>query len=302
MLRNIKLDFVGNRKKWYAASIAVIALGLLFTLLPGQGLRMGIDFTGGLYVDMRFDEGAPPVNEVREILEDLGLQQSVVQRSTENIIIRTPPIDAQGRDALLGQMREQWPGFELMQLEEVQPIIGQELGGRALLSLAAALLGMILYITYRFEFKFAIAAIVALFHDALVTISILAILGAEINSHFVAAVLLIVGYSVNDTIVVFDRIRENVRERTKEPLPGVVNDSIKQMLSRSVNTSMTTLLAIGSILVFGGRTIQDFALALALGVMAGTYSSIFIASPFWTGWKLSEARGRGASGKKATAR
>ncbi len=283
-------------------SIALIALGLLFTLLPGQGLRLGIDFTGGLYLDIRFEQ-APDVSQVREILGALDLEQSVVQRSAESIIIRTPPVDAAGRDALLAGLRAEWPDLELMNLEEVQPVIGQELGGQAVLALAVALLGMIIYITYRFEFKFAIAAIVALFHDALVTLSILAILGVEINSPFVAAVLLIVGYSVNDTIVLFDRIRENVGDRTKEPLPVVVNDSITQMLSRSVNTSATTLLAIGSMLVLGGRTIQDFALALFLGVLAGTYSSIFIASPFWTGWKLAEAnRGRSVLGKKATAK
>ncbi|MEW6524054.1 MAG: protein translocase subunit SecF [Bacillota bacterium] len=287
------LDFVGRRKTWFTISLVVIALGLVFLALPGKGLRLGIDFTGGLYLDLGFPQGdAPSIGEVRDVLAGQNLQTSVVQRSVtgDSIIIRTPPMSNQERDVLLASLREQLPDFNLLQMEEVQPVIGRELTQRALLALLLASIGMVLYITIRFEFKFAICAIVALLHDALVSVGILSMLGTEVNSPFVAALLTIVGYSVNDTIVVFDRIRENAREREREPLPVVVNDSIRQTFSRSVNTSVTTLLAIGTILIFGGRTTRDFALALALGVMAGTYSSIFIASPLWTAWKLRDQR------------
>jgi preprotein translocase subunit SecF len=294
MLRT--LDFVGRRRTWFTASLVVIALGLLLLAMPGRGLQWGIDFTGGVYVDLMFTDTAPTTGEVREALAAVGLERSVVQRSSDgrHVIIRTLPLSEDQRGGMLEALRERWAEFTVSQLEEVQPVIGQELTRRALLALALAAVGMIAYITVRFEFRFAIAAIVALLHDALVTIGVMSLVGMEVNSPFVAALLTIIGYSVNDTIVVFDRIRENVRERAREPLPLVVNDSIRQTLNRSINTSLTTLLAVGAILIFGGRTTRDFALALTVGVVAGTYSSIFIASPLWTAWKLREGRPRAA--------
>lgn len=290
-----KLDYVGRRRTWYAISLVIIGLGLLSLVLPGQGLRLGIDFTGGLYLDLGFPQGnAPSVEAVSGVLTERILQGSMVQRSLagDSVIIRTPPMDETGRELLLALLRDRLPEFSLLQMEGVQPVIGREMTQQALLALLLAVIGMVLYITFRFEFKSAVCTIVALSHDVLVVVSVLSILRTEINSPFVAAVLTIIGYSVNDTIVVFDRIRENRRERERDPIPAVVNDSIKETLGRTVNTSLTTLMAIGAILIFGGRTTRDFALALALGVVAGSYSSIFIVSPLWAGWKLGEKRAR----------
>lgn len=289
------LDYVGRRRTWYAISLVVIGLGLLSLILPGQGLRLGIDFTGGLYLDLGFPTGtAPSVEEVDNILTERDHQGSVVQRTLagDSVIVRTPPMDETGRELLLALLRDRLPDFTLLQMEVVQPVIGRELTQRGLLALLLAIIGMVIYITFRFEFKSAVCTMVALGHDVLVVLSVLSILRTEINSPFIAAVLTIIGYSVNDTIVVFDRIRENKRERESEPLPAMVNDSIRETLGRTINTSVTTLLAIGAILVFGGRTTRDFALALSLGVVAGSYSSIFIASPLWVGWKLGEKRAR----------
>lgn len=290
-----KLDYVGRRKTWYAVSLVIIGLGILSLVLPGQGLRLGIDFTGGLYLDLGFPPGtAPSVEEVTNVLALRGLQGSVVQRSLagDSVIVRTPPMDETGRESLMALLRDRLPEFSLLQMEGVQPVIGRELTQQALLAVLLASLGMVLYITFRFEFKSAVCTMAALGHDVLVVMSVLSLLRTEINSPFIAAILTIIGYSVNDTIVVFDRIRENWREREREPLPVVVNDSIRQTLGRTVNTSGTTLLAIGAILVFGGRTTRDFALALSLGVVAGTYSSMFIASPLWAGWQLREKPAR----------
>ena len=192
------------------------------------------------------------------------------------------------KNKILTSFQTVWPDIETIRMEEVDPIVGQELKEKALLATIIASLGMIIYITLRFEFKFAITAILAVLHDALIVLGFFALFKIPINAPFIAAILTILGYSINDTIVIYDRIRENIRLLHKETLDKIINISLKQTLTRSINTSLTTLLAIIMLYFFGGETIKDFTLALIIGIIAGTYSSIFIASPLWYTWKKTE--------------
>ena len=180
----------------------------------------------------------------------------------------------------------------MLRTEMVGPTIGAELKKKALLALLAAAIAIVIYISVRFEFKFAMAAIIALLHDTLIVVGLFSILGQEINSPFIAALLTIIGYSINDTIVIFDRIREKINYKKKETFAELNNKAILDTLPRSINTSLTTLVSVVAILVFGGATIQNFMLALLIGIMAGTYSSIFVASPVlveWDAWQKRKA-------------
>ncbi|MCR4398289.1 MAG: protein translocase subunit SecF [Firmicutes bacterium] len=287
-------DFVGRWKIWFCASAAVIAVGLAFLLAPGAGLRMGIDFTGGMLTEIEF-QGRPSTSQISRVLEANGFAGSMVQKvGTDGrvALIRTKAFTAEQRQALFDSMKEELGPYQVRRIDEVNAVIGKELARKALLALVIANLGMVGYITLRFEFKFAVAAVVALLHDVLVTVGVVSILGMEVNSPFAAALLTVIGYSVNDTIVVYDRIRENVKSARTRDLASVVNLSISETLMRSINTALTTLLAVVAVLVFGGPTIREFAVALLVGITAGTYSSIFIASPLWVLWKNRERRGK----------
>ena len=286
-----QVDFIGKRNTWFLISALLILVGLVSMAIPGRGLKLGIDFTGGVLMDLRF---AAPVTttEVQDVLTSVGLSGSQVQKSDlENeALIRTKSLTAEQTKTLNAALEAKFGKFETLRVEDVKAVVGSELTRKGLLALLLANIGMVIYVTVRFEYKFALTAVAAITHDILIVLSAYSILGLEANSPLIAAVLTIVGYSINDTIVVFDRIRERLKSRTKESLGDLVNRSINQTMTRSLNTSLTTMLAILAVLLFGGRTTRDFAIALMVGVTAGTYSSIFVASPLWYLWKLKEER------------
>ena len=174
----------------------------------------------------------------------------------------------------------------VIESQMVEGVIGRELLGRALMAVVIACVGIVIYVSLRFEFRFAVAAILALIHDVIIVLGAFALMGRQVNSPFIAAVLTIIGYSINDTIVIFDKIRENLRLRKKETLEELTNKSILQTMTRSLNTVITTLLAVFALFFFGGASIRDFSLALIIGLTTGTYSSIFIASPIWLEWRM----------------
>lgn len=282
------MDFIGKRKLWFLLSGAIITIGIITILLTG--MNMGIDFRGGTLlhynVGQKFD-----ISQVRHILEELDLKDNEIKKAGDNkeeVIIRVRMLSQTEKNNILTDFKTIWPNIEIIRMEEVDPIVGRELRDKALLATVIASIGMIIYITLRFEFKFAITAILAVLHDALVVLGFFAVFKIPINAPFIAAILTILGYSINDTIVIYDRIRENMRLLHKETLDKIVNTSLKQTLMRSINTSLTTLLAIIMLYFFGGETIKDFTLALIIGIIAGTYSSIFIASPLWYTWKKTE--------------
>ncbi|MCL4424455.1 MAG: protein translocase subunit SecF [Firmicutes bacterium] len=292
------IDFMGKWKIWFTISGTLLLVGLISFFL--QGLNLGIDFTGGTLLDLRFEK-APGTAEIRSVLNDFGLEKSVIQQSGaegKDVLIRTVALSNEERVKLTGALGQKLGKVEVLRAEDVQPVIGRELTRLAVIASAIAVVGMIIYITLRFEFKFAMAGILALIHDVGITIGLVSLLRAEVGAPFVAAILTILGYSINDTIVIFDRTRELLRNRRKgESLAALSNRSVNQTLTRSIYTVSTTLFTVLAILIFGGKTIQDFALTLFIGITLGAYSSIFIASPLWLLWKEKEERA-----KKAAAR
>lgn len=280
-----RLNFLRHWKLWFALSgaLMVIALGSFFV----RGLNYGIDFTGGTQMDLKFHQ-VVSVPKIRSVLDRYHLSQSTivyVGHSQQEVLITTPTISEHERTALLGHLNRVG-AYQEVSTSRVSSIIGQQTERTALLAVLIATVAIIIYITIRFEFRFALAAIIALLHDVFITVGLIAFIHIQLSEYFIMAVLTIFGYSVNDTIIIFDRIRENLqRQRKNEPLDDVVNKSLNQVLVRSINTSSTVLIALAALLVFGGSSIKDFSLTMLLGVFLGTYSSIFIASPVWILWR-----------------
>lgn len=270
---------MAKRKTWFFLSLAIIIPGLIS--LAFQGLNLGIDFTGGNLWHIEFEEETYS-HEVREVLSIHGLEGSQIQEVTASeYVIRSVLLERDEVDAVWESLEEEIGSFEMLRNEVVGPVIGKELTTKAIYALLIAAVAMGLYISYRFEFSFAIAAIIAIVHDALVTLSVFSILQIEVNSAFVAAILTVIGYSINDTIVIFDRIRENLKYKQSNKLVELVNRSVWQTMNRSINTSLTIIFVLLAMLIFGGQTLKPFILALLIGVISGAYSSVFIASPTW---------------------
>lgn len=273
-----------NYKIWFAISAAVIIIGLVMGFT--SGLNLGIDFTGGTL--MQFDVAKQfTVDEMTEALKEFDLDPTIVhagKTNTEVIIKTKKDLNNEARKEILAVLQEKFnkeaEGF--LKTSQFGPAIGKEISDKALISIGIASVGMLIYISFRFYFRFGVAAILALVHDVLIVLSVYAILRIPVNSPFIAAILTIVGYSINDTIVVFDRVRENLKyKKYKESYFDIADRSIKQTLTRSINTSITTLLVIGCLYFLGVDSIKEFTLPLLAGVLTGTYSSIFIASPIW---------------------
>ena len=297
------VDFIGKRKLWFIISLVIILLGL--ASLVFRGLNFGIDFTGGTRLLLNLPGGFS-TSQIREVLRgveatDAGgrtvtLENSYIQKvigaGEQEVVIRTVPLTEAEREGLLAAIASEWPDFadtDLQNVEDVGPVVGGELLRNALLSLLLASVGMVAYISYRFQWKFAVAAMLALLFDSFVVVAAFSVFNLEVNSPFVASVLTIVGYSINDTIVIFDRIRENLRlNPSLKALSATANLSINQSLVRSINTSLTTLIAVGVLLFGGGETLRDFTLPLFIGIVCGTFSSIFLAGPLWYQLKRKE--------------
>jgi len=277
-----KFDFIKNRRIVYIISAVIILIGLISIIF--QGFNYGIDFAGGTLLQIRFDKSVS-TTEVRNVLSEFNLSQSTIQNLSDNeFVIRTEKIDSEQRKEILSTFKENLTDLEILRVETVGPVVGENLKKLALYALLFAFIGIILYITMRFEFKFSIISILALSHDCLIVLGIFSLLQKEITISVIAAVLTIIGYSLNNTIVILDRLRENIKFKTKEPFDNLINLSINQSLSRTINTALTTVLPVLALYFFGGNILSDFALALFIGMIAGTYSSIFIASPLLLEW------------------
>lgn len=293
----MNFDFIGKRKWWFSLSALIIIIG--FISMGVQGFNLGIDFTGGNLLDLRFTRPVT-VSEVRDALKEHHFEKSTIQLAAEgqtdaapNVFIRTTVLSEEDRLAVLADLKNNIGDFEVLRIEQVGAVIGSELTRQAVLALIISWALMIAYISYRFEFKFAISGIIGLVHVVLVVLGAFSILQKEIDASFVAALLTIVGYAINDTIVIFDRIRENLKAyRKNEGLVPLVNKSISQTMTRSIYTVLTVLFATASLYFFGGDTTRDFSLALLIGFTVGAYSSIFIASPLWVMFRQAEERKR----------
>jgi len=264
-----------------------------------HGFNLGIDFTGGTIVDLKFSREVT-VAEVRESLKDFHLENSTIQLAgtakadtSQNVFLRTHFLSNDESKALFASMTDKLGPFEVQRIEKVGAVIGSELTRQAILNLAVACLLLCAYISYRFEYKIAISAILAILHDVLVVLGIFSIFHLELDSSFIAAILTIIGYSMNEAVVIFDRIRENLRNHRKsESYEELVNRSIGQTITRSMYTLLTVLFACASLFFFGGETTRNFSLAMLIGFISGAYSAIFNASPIWVTWKEYDDRRR----------
>ncbi len=308
------MDVVGKRKWFYLLSILVLVPGIISLILPG-GLRPGIDFSSGSIMTIRFRESVDQA-ALREQFASLHHPEAVVQRTGDatggsTYIVRTFTLKPEEKDAsgavtqpserqrVEQSLRDRFGDLEVLAFDSVSPLIAEEIVRNAVIAVAAASIGILLYIAYAFRrvktsFRWGACAVVALVHDALLVLGMFSILGRlfeiELDSMFITAVLTVIGFSVHDTIVVFDRIRENYGRRQGDRLENIVNHSIMQTMVRSLNTSMTVLLVLFALYLFGGTTTRSFVLALIIGITAGTYSSIFVAASLLVTWERGEIK------------
>lgn len=299
LLTNTKIDFIGRRKVAFLLSAGLVLLGSVALVQIGRGAaNLGIDFAGGTSVQVRFRDPVE-LGEVRAALSRGGLPESDLQQFVggRRVLVR---LKAKGESAagsargVEDGLRAAFPQnpLEVEGSNEVGPVIGRELQKAALWAILISLLGIVAYIAWRFEFRFGVAATVATFHDVLAVLGVVYLLDVEITLLLVTALLTLAGYSLTDTVVVYDRIRENLRARRRETLAETINASINQVLGRTMMTSLTTLLAVLAFLLVGGEVLRDFAFALFLGIIVGTYSSWFVASPIVYEWRLAADRRR----------
>lgn len=292
---NSNYEIVAKRKVGYTISSIMIAISIISLIIHG-GPKYNIDFTGGTLLHLKFDKDVK-VEDLRSELSEIGFGDSEIKNfgSNNEVSIRlgiTSELDSTTtiiKDKIAKSMPDN--PFEERRNESVGPKIGKELVFDALMAVLWSMVLILFYVMWRFEFKFSIGAIVALFHDIIITLGVFSVLEIEISAPIIAAVLTIVGYSLNDTIVVYDRIRENLKTANKniKDISGIVNTSINETLSRTIITSMTTLIVVVVLYFFGGEVLKTFALALIIGVIVGTYSSIFVASPIVIDWRMKKA-------------
>lgn len=291
-------DFVGKRYLWFGLSLLIIVPGLLALIF--FGFPLAIDFTGGSLLDIRFDGAAPQNADIQAVYTQFGYDDAQVQSvGTSGFQIRTKAMDDAQKNEISAVVREKYGAFTELEFGSVSGTIGSEVVQRAAQTVAIAAVGIMLYLWFAFRqvphaFRYGVAAIAAMLHDVLVMIGLAAIFGKlfgwEVDSLFLTALLTVIGFSVHDTIVVFDRIRENLIKRRGERFDAVVNHSIMQTLDRSLNTTLTVVFTLLALVLFGGVTIRHFVLIMLIGIMSGAYSSIFNAAQILVVWEYREWR------------
>ncbi|WP_027396075.1 protein translocase subunit SecF [Anaerovibrio lipolyticus] len=301
-------DIMRRSKIWFAISLLIIIPGI-FSMFT-NGFNFGIDFTGGTIIDMRFEKEVT-LPEIRDSLRKYNLDNATIQLSgdvtnveaSKDVMIRTIDLEENDRKAVMATLKEDVGDYTVLREEKVGATIGGELIMDAVMATLISWVLIIMYVSYRFEWRFGVSAVLALVHDILIVLSIFSFTQKQVDSSFVAAILTIVGYSINDTIVIFDRIRENLKLHFRRggDLFELANRSIYQTLTRSLYTVFTCLFTTFALYWFGGDTTKDFAFALLCGFFSGCYSSIFIASPLWVTMRnISESKKSGNSNKPAT--
>ena len=308
LFHSVNVDWLG--KKWYFLlfslifSVAgIISMGMHWAR-TGSPVPLGVDFSGGTQVQVQFQQ-APDVNRIRQAADAAGIRDAKIQSygaaGTNELLISLPEqtneaaLDT-GRQQIVDALKAHYDNpFTVRNVQVVGPTVGKQLERQAGLATIYSLIGMLIYLWFRFQLIYGVAAVVAVFHDTLITVGAFALTNQEISLTVIAAILTLVGYSMNDTIVVFDRIRENLRLSRRESLPDVVNRSINQTLSRTVLTSGLTFLTVLSLYIFGGQVLRGFSFALVIGILIGTYSSIAVAAPMLVAWQEWRAkRGKAA--------
>lgn len=289
----MNIDFIGKRKRGYILSCGLILVGLLGLIIKG-GPSLGIDLTGGISIRASFKERITleQLSRMRTILKENGLEGKIqsLGRDEREILIKMKTKGNMGLEDLTeiieSTLKVEFGQFDkVLESDRIDPVISRDIRRGAIFAIILVLAGMLIYLGLRFKFKWGAAGIIALIHDVLITTFFVVIMGIDLDITIIAALLTLAGYSINDTIVVFDRIRENIRLLRRESIENLVNISINQTLSRTLITSLTTLFAALSLTIFGGEVIRPFAMTLLFGIIIGTYSSIFIASPIIVDWQ-----------------
>ena len=292
ILGKTSIDFMGLRRYSFAFSGVLTLVGLLALVQIGRGAaNLGIDFAGGTAVQLKFEHPIP-IEQARQALIRNGLPDVELQEfiSDNKLMVRVKAqttIEEKVAEKVLAVFTKDFAGnpFVVDSSYEIGPTIGQKLQKDALIAITISMLGIMIYVAARFEFRFGVAAAIATFHDVFAVLGVFYVLDKEISLLLVTALLTLAGYSLTDTVVVFDRIRENLKLRHRDPLESVINNAVNQVLSRTVVVSMTVILVLIPLTVAGGEVLHDFSLALLLGVIVGTYSSVFVASPLLIIWK-----------------
>jgi preprotein translocase subunit SecF len=293
ILKNTNIDFIGFRKKMLVLSLMFVLLGVVgFVMITIGKANLSVDFTGGTQLQVKFNEKVS-IGELRKALVNGGINDVQIQEisGTNEFFIKTKLSDTEQekiQDKLNAILSSEFKtaNFQMLGSNMVGSTVGNQLKKNAIIAIVVSLACIIIYIAWRFTFVFGIAATIATFHDVLAVLGVFYVLQMEMNILFITALLTIAGYSLTDTVVVFDRIRENMAKmKSKKDLSDVINRSINEVLSRTIVTSLTTLIAIGAILVLGGKVLFDFSFALFIGVLVGTYSSVFVASPLIFMWR-----------------
>ncbi len=281
-MRKITFNFMKYSKKALLLSLVCVVASLGLVIF--KGLNLGVDFTGGNVVQVEF---AVPVaiEDVRALLTDIGQGGSVIQAySDRGVIIRISANEEEARKQTVEALRAKDADLQVIRLEKVGPVVGAELRQEAMIALALALGGILIYITVRFQFRFAVVSVLALMHDSAITLGLFSLFGMEVSSTFIAAILTIVGYSLNNTIVILDRVRENWKDLRRLGIVELLNNSINQTLSRTINTALTTLLPMIAMFLWGGEVLRGFSFAILAGITVGTFSSIFLTSGLLAEW------------------
>ncbi|HUI67853.1 MAG TPA: protein translocase subunit SecF [Nitrospirota bacterium] len=288
ILHKTNIDFMGWKNISFTVSALLITLGIVGLIQIGRAkANLGIDFIGGTTVQLSFKEH-PPIDKARAALERNGFQGATIQEVGEGgnkLLIRLRESEGTS-DKVQTLFKQEFPSnpFDVDSIVEIGPVIGKALQRDALVAITVSLIAIIIYIAFRFEFRFGVAAAIATLHDVLAVLGIFYVLHREINLLIITALLTLAGYSLTDTVVVFDRIRENLKRNRRDPLPKLVNTSINEVLSRTIITSLTVVLVLIPLVFFGGDVLHDFSIALLMGVVVGTYSSVFVASPILVVW------------------
>ena len=294
LLGKTNIDFIGRRKYAFILSAILVSLGIFSLVQMWRGeANLGIDFAGGTSVQLKFEKPFQ-LDKARHALDLNGFKDSELQQFTEGnkLLIQIKKSETAGTEGkvaekILAVFTKEFADnkFVVDSTTEIGPKVGKSLRDDALIAVILSAIGMIIYIAWRFEFSFGVAAAAATFHDVLSVLGIFYLLGKEVNLLLVTSLLTLAGYSLTDTVVVYDRIRENLRLRPRDPLDQVMNSSINEVLSRTIVTSLTVFMVCAALVFFGGEVIHDFSLALLIGVVIGTYSSIFVASPIVYEWR-----------------
>ncbi|HMQ70431.1 MAG TPA: protein translocase subunit SecF [Ignavibacteria bacterium] len=306
LFENTNYDFLGKRKRFYGISAVIIIIGFII-LLTTKSIPLGIDFSGGTELQLKFENDVN-ISDLRTAMDDEGFSgMEIKTMGTEKDVLLRTPMQEEGTlvaDKIQEGIKKNIPGnsFEVLRSDKVGPKIGAELRRNALFAIIFSLIAILIYLSFRFQFMFAVGAVVALFHDVLITISLIAIanfvfpgLRLEFNQSMLAAFLTLVGFSSNDTVIVFDRIRENMKIYKNENIIDVMNKSVNATLSRTIITSGTVFLTVFVLFLFGGEVNRSFAFTFAVGIITGTYSSVFVASAFVVDWKLRSGQTLGST-------